>query len=419
MRRLVSLAGFVVLLASIVVAPGGATQAETRWVIRDLGTLGGTGSGDFLSGGPVAINQQGQIVGSSETKRGTTHAFLWENGRMRDLRTLGGKESRAVAINERGQVIGSSETKRGTTHAFLWEAGRMIDLGALGGPNSEAAAVNGSGQIVGSSRTKGGTDASAYGRVPIGHAFLWENGRMRDLGTLGGRRSAAVDINQQGQVVGWSTVKRWYRNGEPMRHAFLWAGGKMRDLGVLRGGKESTAVAINDAGQVLAYSYFTKFDLGTTPGHNLDYGVAFVWQNGRRVALGEGTFPRAINEQGEVIGEIYSEGKQWMDDAGTGSEAAAFSWKNGKTRILRQWEKGQAGPYGFAWTQGINERGQIVGLQAKVGMRACVWQDSGVLVALPTLRRDRDSKAAAINDEAQIVGISGDQAVLWTPRPGS
>jgi probable HAF family extracellular repeat protein len=413
MRRLVSSAGFAVLLAGVVVASsGGATQVEARWVIRDLGTLGGKGSGDFLSGGPAAINQQGQIVGSSDTRRGTTHAFLWENGKMRDLRTLGGKESHAVAINERGQVVGSSETKRGTTHAFLWENGRMIDLGALGGPDSEAVAINDSGQIVGSSRTKGSTDAGVYGRVPIEHAFLWENGRMRDLGTLDGRRSAALDINQQGQVVGWSTVKRWYRNGEPMRHAFLWADGKMRDLGVLRGGKESTAVAINDAGQVLAYSYYTEFDLGTTPGHNLDYGVAFVWQNGRKIALRKDTFPRAINEQGEVIGEIYWGGKQWMDDAGTGSDAQAFSWANGTTRTLRQWVS-------TGWTQGINEQGQIVGLQWKAGMRACIWQDNGALVPLPTLRGAHDSKAAAINDEAQIVGISGDQAVLWTLRPGN
>jgi probable HAF family extracellular repeat protein len=49
---------------------------------------------------------------------------------------------------------------------------------------------------------------------------------MTDLGTLGGGYSVAFGINARGQVAGMSRI------GSGERHAFLWQNGRIRDLSV-------------------------------------------------------------------------------------------------------------------------------------------------------------------------------------------
>ena len=124
-----------------------------------------------------------------------------------DLGTLGGPESQAHAINEQGQIVGWSDTAAGELHAFLWQRDTMTDLGTLGGTMAAASDINDQGQIVGGSTTA----------TRNWHAFLWQQGSRTDLGTLGGINSEARDINEQGQVVGISSTA-----GGVATHAVLW-----------------------------------------------------------------------------------------------------------------------------------------------------------------------------------------------------
>jgi probable HAF family extracellular repeat protein len=69
-----------------------------------------------------------------------------------------------------------------------------------------------------------------------------------DLGTLGGQHSFAVDINNAGQIVGWAY------NASGARRAFLWQDGVMQDLGTLGGDYFTAADDINENGQVAGES---------------------------------------------------------------------------------------------------------------------------------------------------------------------
>ena len=52
--------------------------------------------------------------------------------------TAGGQNSRATDINEDGVIVGWSDTKSGDTHAFVYQNGVMKDIGTLGGPDAAA-----------------------------------------------------------------------------------------------------------------------------------------------------------------------------------------------------------------------------------------------------------------------------------------
>lgn len=95
---------------------------------------------------------------------------------------------------------------------------------------------------------------------------------MTDLGNLGGKTNiVASDINNRGQVIGYSNVAN-----DLTHHAFLWQAGVMMDLGTLAGDSSSDASDLNELGQVVGASQ----DASGNP-------RAFLWQHGTMTDLNE------------------------------------------------------------------------------------------------------------------------------------
>jgi probable HAF family extracellular repeat protein len=144
------------------------------------------------------------------------------------------------AINERAEVVGTKDFPDGTVHAAVWRAGHGVkDLGTLGGDGSQAMDINDRGDVVGHSSIPNSFDI---------RPFIWTNGSgMRSFGNFQSF-SGATGINNRREVVGGSL------QADGTFQAFLWRPGRgTRILGTL-GGANSFAEDVNDATQVVGSS---------------------------------------------------------------------------------------------------------------------------------------------------------------------
>jgi probable HAF family extracellular repeat protein len=307
---------------------GDQTAHATLWLhgqTFDLGTLGGPNSAVSW---PVK-NNRGEIVGIAETATidplgetfscapffGTPHSghtcqgFLWRDGVMTALPTLGGNNSYATGANDRGRVVGWAEN---TVHdptcvapqvlqfrAVVWKPrdGQIQELSPLPGDSASAAtAINEKGQVVGIS----GTCDRAFGRFSAAHAVIWEDGTVTDLGNLGGVAwNTPTAINHRGDIAGFSDFPG-DEDGGFNAHAVLWPkNGSIQDLGTLEGDVVSLAFGINDHGQVVGQS------IGGGSSR------AVLWQDGVKTDLNTLTAPGSpfliyandINDRGEIAGQ--------------------------------------------------------------------------------------------------------------------
>jgi probable HAF family extracellular repeat protein len=199
------------------VLPGGI-GSQVNWISANglMVGIADNGQQDPLSGGPQL------------------HGVLWQGGTMTDLGALfGGYDTWALSVNSRGEIVGEAyntipdaDSMFGygyQSRAFYWNNGVVQDLGTLGNGNDAAAGlINERGQVLGVAYTSSTpnvmcSDFSLFTLTTS--SFLWDrkNG-MKDIGGLGGTCTLGNDLNNQGQIVGGSSLA-----GDTVMHAFVWS----------------------------------------------------------------------------------------------------------------------------------------------------------------------------------------------------
>jgi probable HAF family extracellular repeat protein len=348
---------------------------------------------------------------------------------LKDLRSLGRFSSWLFIgppsfrlLNHRGMVVDASDlddndpyspcfTDCAVNHAARWQSGVLTDLGSLPGNRTSSApfSISENGQFVAGVSENGSIDPLT--NYPEYDAVLWRRGHaIKNLGTFGGSFSTAVSVNDLGQVVGGSTNKTtdqyaagigpcWTLDCWPSAtqwRAFFWQHGVMKDLGTLGTGNDAVAGLLNAVGQVAGVSYTNKRANQKTGIPTQD---PFFWEQGN-----------AMVDMGTLGGTLGF--PTWLNNQG---QAVGQSNLAGDTKYHPfLWKKGNqmqdlgtlGGSSGTAtW---INDAGDIVGGAWTTGdqaFHAVLWkngqpQDLGVLPGY------KHSMALSINSTGQIVGCA-------------
>ncbi len=305
-----------------------------NWTVRDLGTLPG-GGGSFA----MAISNHGEIVGAAVNAAGKQRAVIFEPGPIFEIPTASGfggsvandindnklvvgqsptggfrypfggpltslgANTGAYAVNPFNDVAGYDWTSSSSTRALIWWGGSTTPffIGILGSGDSSTTRDIADGKAAaGSSRYKKGE--------PYHHAFLWAEGAMIDLGTLGGDVSGADSL----VVLHWpdpdqldTHVVGSAETAAGELHAFHWNAGVMNDLGTLPGHVESRALSINRSKIAVGYSGDPSTDRR-----------AVLWDGGTIVDLNSLiadpdwhlSIANGINDLGQIVGSGLHKG---------------------------------------------------------------------------------------------------------------
>ena len=204
---------------------------------------------------------------------------------------------------------------------------------------------------------------------------------VQDLGALpGDSSSVASGINQQGDVVGWSSGSNGY-------HAFVFTdAGGMVPLPGLPDKPRTIARRINDAGDIV----------GTADAGGTDIGHAVRWRGGVIKDLGTlspiaGAYSEGlgINNFGDVVGDAYTD---------TGTHAFLYTDANGMVDLTPTSDTGRA--------TDINDARQVTGYKTAFGGYHAFRWTSGTFEDLGVLPGFADSFGFAIEASGWIAGSS-------------
>ena len=369
MRMIKQLRSFSVpCVTTIVLACSSNAFAQTSYKITDLGVNKSTDNFNMVMG----LNNQGWAenmdgvltlpLTSTSASILSGRAVISIYGVNIDLTTLGGDNSwtNYGGINDRGEAVGMAETSvpdpngedmcafhtQKTCRPFLWRDGHIMGLPTLGGNNGQAAAINNREQIVGISETTAPDPGCPPSKQPGTTVLpvMWERGEVRALPTLPDEPDGFVQgMNDRGQAVGSTGTCTSFAI-----HAVLWENDHAFQLADL-GHTGSNAYAINNHGQAVGY-------VSTTDGSTI---VASFWEDGARGAVtnlgilpGDGAaFATGVNNRGQVVGSTFNS-QGW---------SRGFIWHDNVMTDLNTLIPKDSNFFINA-ASNINERGQISGM---------------------------------------------------------
>ncbi len=267
----------------------------------------GVVSADAYESEATGVSADGRVVVGT-SRASAPRAFRWtrESG-MQDLGTIGGVLALGTAVSADGQtIVGYSSDTNGNLLGFRWQNGQMTSLGALNVPWSEAYGVSANGAVI-------------SGHAFWGYSFIavrWDNGVIRNLGTLSGANaSRAWGVSGDGQVV---VGAAFYpsQGGIPEARAVYWRGNTIHQLGAVDGYRRSWAFAAsNDGSVVVGYALSDNANGPST---------SIRWVNGQPQNLGwlsgadpDGSIAYGVSGDGEiVVGNSDGRAYRWTPQTG-------------------------------------------------------------------------------------------------------
>ncbi|WP_156753335.1 hypothetical protein [Actinokineospora pegani] len=283
----------------------------------------------------LRITGSGLVYGHLGHADGTPHVAVWRGGGLREL-APGAVTSFAYGANSAGLVVGQvapAGAEPGYREAVAWLGGRTIDLAPEGSTGSAAVGVNNRGEVLVYSVFAPGPDDTA---LPVRIA-VWRHGRVTRVLYEGPEGTGIPLLGPAGHVAvvvpgadGASSLRVWDPRGalvanatQPTPYAVPFP------LDLNSRGEVVMQSALGALGRVLVWREGGFTDIGLLPGaeatdaHPTDFFLRDF-----------------INDTGEVVATSR-----------TGATSRAFRWKDGKATPLT--------PDPASYPQGINERGDV------------------------------------------------------------
>jgi probable HAF family extracellular repeat protein len=267
--------------------------------------------------------------------------------------------------------------------------------------------------------------------------------QVSDLASLGGTSSGGNSINDQSWVAGYSRLP-----DNQSRHAALWRNGSITDLGTLGGPNSSVTWNVkNTEGIIVGISqtatleplgeWWSSFAFYGGPNNIGFINLGFVWEQNQMRGLpnfpgGNNGFATGANNLRQVVG--WAENGV-HDDACVSPQVLQFRpavWELGPPDQIHDLPLISGDTSGSATA--INDNGQIVGISGicdqavgrHTARHAVLWENGGV-IDLGDLGAQWWNTPTAINQRGDVVGFAGDpafvegdivHAFMWTREDG-